>query len=485
MENNKKIILLVGMIMMGVLGIYNFVLDYPEKIDVYINGEKITLSKDDENKEVNLVTLFATRENKVEVKGGLKNSVRVNGEKISPFKENEIGKIDINENNQIKLDVKFKGNNNFTTYYLNTLPTNFLDFEVENNGDEYDGIYYFTSYTADQSTSYVFNTNSDGDVLYYKKCEGFCQQFRKETSSDGKARYVYTAQDLTYGAVLDMNNIYGKLVVMDENYKVIDEVQYIENERTNNDKTYTIFEYIDDEHYLITTSSREKTNSLGNLGELTLIENNIQEIKDNKVVFEWRSAEHKELYDYILDMNTIKVDEENDYIHINKVIVDPEDNNLIASFRNISTILKIDRKTGDIIWALGGKKDNFNLTQEQKFGYQHSLSFTKDHSLMIFDNGDNRPALGITTKSSVLKIKLDENNKKVSSYNRYMLDNVNSMAMGSVQVIDEENDVFLVCFGTGIFKKGPVQLIDFKNNKVLFSLDLKTTKMMMSAQKTN
>lgn len=484
MKNKKLLVGIIGILIILLGIVYVFVFDYPDKLDIYINDSKITLSSSDEDNILNLNSLNSQRKTLVKIKSLKKINVRVNGKKVFNYLNTNIGKLNINEENQIKLEIKFKNDKDYRIYYINTLPDNFLEYTSENNGDNYDGDYFMTTYTADQATSYVFKANNSGDILYYKKCEGFCSQFRKETSSKGKARYVYTAQDMDAGAELDMANLSGKLIVMDDKYRVIDEVKYIENSKTNNDKTYTIFEYLDDNHYLVTTSSREKSTTLLNNKEVMLVENNIQEIKNGKILFEWRSSEHKELYDYIIDKKTISVDADNDYLHINKLIVDPEDNNLIASFRSISAILKIDRNTGEIIWTLGGNNDDFNLTKYQKFGYQHSLSFTSDHSLMIFDNGDNRPAMGIKNESRVVKIKLDEQNKKVLEYKDYKLDNVYSMAMGSVQVIDEENEVYLISFGTGIFSEGPVKLIDFKNNKTLFTFNLLSNKMMFTAQKT-
>ena len=43
----------------------------------------------------------------------------------------------------------------------------------------------------------------------------------------------------------------------------------------------------------------------------------------------------------------------------------------MCSFRNIDSILKIERGTGKILWILGGKGDHFGLTEEQKFSRQH------------------------------------------------------------------------------------------------------------------
>lgn len=481
MKNKKILIMLVVFILVMVIIIFEPYKEYTNKIELYINDEKIVLSKEDKNTTIDLNSFNSNKKTTIEVKSKGKVNVKVNNKKIWKYIKNNVGTISINEENQIKVDVMFKGNDDYTTYYINTLPSTFVPYEVQANGDIYDGDYYMSTYSVADSTSYVFIMNKSGNIIYYKRVPGFCSQFRKEYSSTGKARYVYTAQDLKDSATMDMNNIYGKMIIMDENYKEIDEVTYITDRE--DEKTYTIFEYIDDNHYLATSSYKEYVLNVHGYDKIMVTQNNIQEIKDGKIIFEWRSEDHPELYSYIENPNELLTEETNDYIHINRVTIDPKDNNILASFRNISTVLKIDRKTGDIIWSLGGKNDDFGLTQDQKFGYQHSLSFTSDHAIMIFDNGDNRPALGIQNESRVIKIKLDEKSKKVDYYYSYPLQGVYSMAMGSVQVIDEENDIFLVTYGTGIFKTGPVELIDFKNNKKLFTFNLLTNKMMFSSEK--
>lgn len=482
MKNKKVLIgICTTIILVIIVVIIMLISKKQDRVELYVNSEKIILSSSDENTNINLNTF--NFENDTIVKALGKVDIKVNGKKLKTNKEYNFGKIEISEKNIIKVDVVFGQDNVTKNYRINTLPETFPEYDATNNGDIYDGDYYMCTYAAQDATSYIFKTNSDGKIIYYKKVPGFCSRFRKQLSSSGQIRYIYTAQDMDDTSTVDMNNIYGKMIIMDNEYNVIDEVKYI-NTSGNNYKTYTIFEYIDDGHYIATSSEKQLVNNVPGMPELTVTQNNIEEIKNKEVVFEWKSEEHPELYDYIENINGMSLTETNDYLHINSVIIDPDDNNFLISFRNNSTIMKIDRKTGKIMWSLGGIKDEFGLTDYQKFGYQHCLSFTKNHELMIFDNGDNRPAQGIKTESRVLKIKLDEANKKIEQFNEYKLDNVYSMAMGSVQVIDEENDIFLVTYGTGIFSKGPVELIDFKNNISLFTFNLHSNKMMFSSQKS-
>lgn len=59
---------------------------------------------------------------------------------------------------------------------------------------------------------------------------------------------------------------------------------------------------------------------------------------------------------------------------------------MIASFRNLDEVLKIDRQTGEILWTLGGLGDDFGLTEEQLFSRQHYAKLTDTGTLLLFDN---------------------------------------------------------------------------------------------------
>ena len=48
-------------------------------------------------------------------------------------------------------------------------------------------------------------------------------------------------------------------------------------------------------------------------------------------------------------------------MHINSISIDPSDNNLVISGRNTVRLYKVDRKTGRVIWRLGGKHSHFRM----------------------------------------------------------------------------------------------------------------------------
>ena len=130
-----------------------------------------------------------------------------------------------------------------------------------------------------------------------------------------------------------------------------------------------------------------------------------------------------------------------DYIHINTITIDPSDNNFICSFRNTDSVIKLDRESGEIIWILGGKYDDFGLTEEQLFSRQHHARVTEDGYLTIYDNGVENE------DSRAIKIKIDEKNKTVVDFKEYDVDDYYKYT-GSVQELDSDNEVYLIGLGT-------------------------------------
>src|SRR5205823_11071978 len=61
-------------------------------------------------------------------------------------------------------------------------------------------------------------------------------------------------------------------------------------------------------------------------------------------------------------------------------VAETADGNLLVSFRNISTVIMIERATGNIVWELGGPP----LAQ------QHDPRPLPNGNVLIFDNGTHR-----------------------------------------------------------------------------------------------
>ncbi|MBP2672156.1 MAG: hypothetical protein H6Q85_2222, partial [candidate division NC10 bacterium] len=115
----------------------------------------------------------------------------------------------------------------------------------------------------------------------------------------------------------------------------------------------------------------------------------IQELDvQRNVIFQWRS------WDYIPVLDTYQntLGAAFDYIHVNGILQDT-DGNIVVSTRLTSEIIKIDRQTGDIIWRLGGKHNEFTFINDHAenaphyFSFPHSPSLLPNGNLLLFDNG--------------------------------------------------------------------------------------------------
>lgn len=181
-----------------------------------------------------------------------------------------------------------------------------------------------------------------------------------------------------------------------------------------------------------------------------VIEAVIQEIGyDGRVIFEWRSLDHvaptatTDDEDFKLDMV--------DYIHVNGVERDT-DGNLLVSCRHFDAVLKIDRITGKVIWALGGaasKINEFTFVGDSAngfrgFSHQHAAFRTSRGSLMLFDNGNLKPP---PQRSRVVEYELDEKSKIARRIWQYIPEPpIYVSTMGSVTELP--NGRLLIGYGT-------------------------------------
>ncbi len=114
----------------------------------------------------------------------------------------------------------------------------------------------------------------------------------------------------------------------------------------------------------------------------------VQELdENNNVVFQWRSWDHFEITDAADRINL--TGSIIDYVHGNSVELDT-DSTMIISCRNMDEVTRINRITGEIIWRLGGKRNQFEFDDSlQMFCHQHDARIVFGNgNLSVFDNGN-------------------------------------------------------------------------------------------------
>src|ERR687894_134395 len=166
------------------------------------------------------------------------------------------------------------------------------------------------------------------------------------------------------------------------------------------------------------------------------------DIQTGEVLFEWQSLEHVGL-----EETYVTPSEDHypgiDYFHINSIDVEPDDNNLLVSARETSAIYKIDRKTGEVIWRLGGKKSDFEMGEGTRFAFQHDARRLPDGTISIFDNGslvfENGTPKAVE-ESRAIVVELDEERMRASLVGEYTHpDKQHADAAGNMQVLANGN----------------------------------------------
>ncbi|HQR26710.1 MAG TPA: aryl-sulfate sulfotransferase [Nocardioides sp.] len=117
-----------------------------------------------------------------------------------------------------------------------------------------------------------------------------------------------------------------------------------------------------------------------------------EQAPDGQVVYTWNSGD---VPGEDLHAETVADPSAADYAHINSVWL-TADGNLLASFRHLSAVLKIDWRTDDgdgrggIIWKLGGRDSDFTFVDDPYPGgpcAQHTASELPNGHILVFDNG--------------------------------------------------------------------------------------------------
>ena len=167
----------------------------------------------------------------------------------------------------------------------------------------------------------------------------------------------------------------------------------------------------------------------GGNSNATLYAQNIYHMdKYDSVIWSWSSIEHYDVTD--ADKDVILTQPYIDWTHCNSIKVD-NDGNLLLSTRNFDEVTKINSKTGEIIWRLGGRRNQFKFINDTlRFSRQHDVKRDPAGHLILFNNG-----VGFNPQhSSLVEYSLDEDSLTATLIRRFSRNgSVYSSIRGGVQ----------------------------------------------------
>jgi hypothetical protein len=152
------------------------------------------------------------------------------------------------------------------------------------------------------------------------------------------------------------------------------------------------------------------------------------DIATGAVVFEWHSTDHVDVAESYVGAPTAP-NSVYDYFHGNSIEEDA-DGNLLVSARNTSTVYKIERPSGKVLWRLGGRRSDFVLGPGAAFGLQHDARRQPDGTLTIFDDRQTPGA------SRGIVLRLDESSMTANLVREYSQPQaLYSTSQGNMQVL--------------------------------------------------
>jgi hypothetical protein len=186
--------------------------------------------------------------------------------------------------------------------------------------------------------------------------------------------------------------------------------------------------------------------------------------QDHKLVFQWNANDYihpsmaYEQFGY--DANSY------DYCHGN-AIAETADGNFLVSLRHLNAIYKIDRKTGNIIWRLGGKASDFTFMNDVGFSGQHDVREQPNGDITLYDNANTTP--GNPTRA--VEYSIDTINHKATKVWEYRYAPLFfARAMGNHQV--SSNGFRLINSGL-IFRPNPTLTLIDPNSQPVADIFLK------------
>ena len=309
----------------------------------------------------------------------------------------------------------------------------------------------FLSLNSNKSTTgNLLVLDQNGHIIKEKALTSRADDFQKWTIN-GQTRYSYLLAEGDY-ATGGPGTEEGYDVICDSNFNEISQAKFLSPGNIDNPGNDRLdvhdFILLGDNHYMAISDQLENpTNipdSLHPSSKVTVTACLIQEVNNGQVVFQWDGTKYPELYSSSVENNNFSDSTDvMDYMHMNSICIDPNDNNIICSFRNLNEIIKINRVTGDIMWRLGGKYSDFPLTPDQDFLRQHYARFTDDNqTLMFVDNGEAT----LRPYSRILEFQLDETQKVVKNFTAFNIPDAFIQYAGSVK---KENGNYFIGGGAG------------------------------------
>jgi len=306
------------------------------------------------------------------------------------------------------------------------LPTNIPRRSVVTNNSATDGYVLLVGPSADASgRHYAYIVDNDGRVVWYRAFSSSMLDFQKQPDGSYTA---FSSLDTTGGRFFQMDNLGNVL----REYRALGAPETGGHELRLRDDGYCLFGV---EYRIMDLSA------IGGLPGAEVRGLTVEYHRWNGTSLIWNTFDHFSVSDALPDI-PITGPNVNPW-HGNAIEVDT-DGHLLVSFRGMGEITKINSATGEIIWRMGGRNNQFTFVNDplNGFSHQHGIRRLPNGNIILFDNGN----LHSPPASRAVEYRLDEQSKIAQLVWEYRPNPpISSPFLGFAQRL--ANGHTLVCFG--------------------------------------
>lgn len=418
MEKNQKFIVGICIFFVAMIVIVAFALAYAgrdqtqlkdRKLHLSVNGYVIEIPLSEDGASYDLPCLTSEKENTFELLSDVNATVKIGKKTLKEGKEVKINVPSLSPDN--RLVVKISSGKDTRTIYFRTYSSELPELVASGEGS---GNYYVT--LSDKPV--MMKLDSSGKVVYYVALTGDSNSdvrfsdFSETTTESGSTLYSYHKSDGDIGRDYIMNDAYESVLDEDSDGIMITDTDSSADNTALTSTDSGGMVVIDENNYIVQGTVNARVDNVPAKlnpaeGGALIVNPVIQEYTNNKVDWQLFGSDESDFYEMSSTNNNYSSDEPQDYLHISSMCLDPEDNNLIVSFKNANAIVKIDRESKKILWILGGNSDQFGLSDDQKWSSQTKVTMPEKNRIVI------------TAGNKIINLKIDETAKKVSSYTSY------------------------------------------------------------------
>jgi hypothetical protein len=161
------------------------------------------------------------------------------------------------------------------------------------------------------------------------------------------------------------------------------------------------------------------------------------DISSGKLLMEWHSLDHIDVSESYLPLKK----EPYDYLHANSIDVTP-DGNLLVSGRHTWALYKVDRRSGHVMWRMGGRRSNFEIGHAARWAWQHDARQVAQDVITLFDDASDGFSKPEALQSRGIELKVDWAHRRVKLEAQYCHPHpILAVEMGNVQTLPDDHRI--------------------------------------------